>query len=72
MEFSIVISHKKNIYYKYKMPCDRYKKKYEEQLEINEKLIIQFKKLKLENLQMKKILLELSENQKKIIEVLKN
>ncbi len=54
------------------MPCDRYKKKYEEQLEINEKLIIQFKKLKLENLQMKKILLELSENQKKIIEVLKN
>jgi hypothetical protein len=54
------------------MPCDRYKKKYEEQLEINEKLVIQLKKLKLENLKMQKILLELQQTQEKIIEVLKN
>jgi len=54
------------------MPCDRYKKKYEEKLKINEKLIIQLKKLKLENLKMQKILLELQQTQEKIIEVLKN
>lgn len=54
------------------MPCDRYKKKYEEQLNINEKLHYQIKKLKLENLQMKKILLELHQTQEKIIEILKN
>jgi hypothetical protein len=52
------------------MPCDRYKKKYEEQLEINEKLHYQIKKIKLENLKIKKLILELHENQSKIVEFL--
>ena len=54
------------------MPCDRYKKKYEEQLDINEKLIIQMNKLDKQNKMIKQFLLNTNENQMKIIEMLKN